>query len=121
MTNTSNDNCKEVPGFGKCSKDFTCPNHSQPNGNFHPNTQPENWNDRFDKNIGALYNSTGNALMNLKVKAFIEETLAARDREWVEKIQKANLTTHCKMHVPCESCSLLILDSILQSYQTNKE
>jgi hypothetical protein len=92
----------------------------------HIHTQPENWKEGLREVWISLFGLPENQedfYLPHKYKpivAFIEETLAARDREWIEKIQKANLTTHCKMHVPCESCALLVLNPLLQSYQTNK-
>jgi hypothetical protein len=48
----------------------------------------ENWKEEFDRKIGPLYNSKGTALMNLRIKAFIESLLTAQTTEMIEKLEK---------------------------------
>jgi len=95
------------------------------------NTQPENWKERFHEfgeiwttyfGVHSVTGKSANWNMEVEAKcdtknleAFIEETLAARDQMWMEKIKNA------VDKAGDEEEFIKFLNLVNQSYQTNKE
>jgi hypothetical protein len=81
------------------------------------NTQPENWKSRFRELFVSKF---GEFTGSVKVlEAFIESLLAARDQEWVEKLEEAAFVPE---FTPSEKVvTLRSLARIVQSNQINKQ